>query len=54
MDGFGNSVKAESTPEGQAEPHRSWKPSLNISAHKLMPAHAAGAKNQKQEFTTEE
>ena len=54
MDGFGNSVKAESTPEGQAEPHRSWKPSLNISAHKLMPAHATGAKNQKQVFSTEE
>lgn len=54
VDGFGNSVKAESTPEGQAEPHRSWKPSLNISAHKLMPAHATGAKNLKQVFSTEE
>lgn len=54
VDGFGNSVKAESTPEGQAEPHRSWKPSLNISAHKLLPAHAAGAKNLKQVFSTEE
>ena len=54
VDGFGNSVKAESTPEGQAEPHQSWKPSLNISAHKLMPAHATGAKNLKQVFSTEE
>lgn len=54
VDGFGNSVKAESTPEGQAEPHQSWKPSLNISAHKLMPAHATGAKNLKQVFPTEE
>lgn len=54
VDGFGNSVKGESTPKGQAEPHRSWKPSLNISALKLMPAHATGAKNLKQVFSTEE
>ena len=54
VDGFGNSVKAESTPESQAEPHQSWKPSLNISAHKLLPAHATGAKNLKQVFSTEE